>query len=511
VRPSRLTAPRALLAGLALLLVGALGALALYTSAESRRAERAFPAAGAFVTVDGVRLRYRESGTGAAVVLLHGNPGFLEDFAPDDSAGVFAALAHERRVVGFDRPGHGYSDRASTSGTTPREQARLLHGALQQLGVVRPILVGHSWGGGLALVYALQYPDDVGGLVLLGTRAYRDSGAPDPVYAMNRVPVLGALLQHTMMLPLGRWILDRRLASAYAPDAPDASHAARARGLWLRPTQIAATVWDSPNLQAALDAASPRYGSIAVPVTVLVGDGDRGLAESRRLARAIPGATLSVLPHTGHELPLTRPRAIVAAVRDVAGRVRASAVDGAGVHPEHLPMVSVEIVEAPAVHEAMVLGIGSVRTPGGQRLRDHRVHLGAAVHAEREHRVRLAPRIAHRTLAEAGESRVVEQHEVGVLAHEHAGRRRIGELAIEGEAERLEEADRALDVAHRDVDEQLVRRERPSAGVRDGGSGCLSRRHGSGLGGLLRQRDGPSAARTRASRRYRPPQSSTAT
>lgn len=314
--PRRLST-RILLSAL-VLLAAVLAALASYTCVETGRAEREFPAVGSFAVIDGARLRYRESGTGSVVVLLHGNPGFLEDFAPDDTNGTFATLARGFRTIAIDRPGHGYSERPSAAGTTPREQARLLHAMLQRLDVARPILVGHSWGGGLALIYAVEYPGDVAGLVLLGTRAFPDSGARDRVYALNRVPGLGALLRSTVMLPVGRSILDRRLSAAYAPDDVSASHVARARALWLRPSQIAATVWDTPNLQAALDSGRSRYANIRVPVAVLVGDHDRGLPESRRLAASIPGATLSVLPHAGHELPITRPQVIAAAVRQVS-------------------------------------------------------------------------------------------------------------------------------------------------------------------------------------------------
>jgi pimeloyl-ACP methyl ester carboxylesterase len=297
-----------------------LGMLALYTDVETRRAEAAFPPAGRFVSVGSVRLRYRDAGTGPPVVLLHGNPGFLDDFAPDEPDGVFALLARQFHVVAIDRPGHGYSERPSAAGTTPHEQARLLHDALGQLGVARPVLVGHSWGGGLALVYTLEHPDDVRGLVLLGTRAYRDSGRADPVYALNRLRGIGALLRATVMLPVGRRLVDQRLAAAYAPDQPDPRHVARARGLWLRPSQIAATVWDTPNLQEALGLASGRYAEIGVPAAIVVGDGDRGIAESRAVARALPCAELVVVPATGHELPLTRPGVVAAAVRRVAGR-----------------------------------------------------------------------------------------------------------------------------------------------------------------------------------------------
>jgi pimeloyl-ACP methyl ester carboxylesterase len=302
----------------AVLLAAVLGALALYTVVETRRGERMYPAVGQYVTVNGATLRYREGGAGVPVVLIHGNPGFLEDFAPDDSGGVFAMLAHEFRVIAVDRPGHGYSSRPSASATSPQEQARLLHTALGQLGASRPVLVGHSWGGGLALVYALQYPADVRGVVLIGTRAFRDSGGAGPVYAMNRIAGVGALLRATVMLPIGRRILDRRLTAAYAPDLPKAQQMERARALWLRPSEVAATVWDTQNLQDALGAVSARYGEIVVPVSILVGDHDRGIEESRALAARLPHAELVVVPNTGHELALTRPALVVTAAHRVA-------------------------------------------------------------------------------------------------------------------------------------------------------------------------------------------------
>jgi pimeloyl-ACP methyl ester carboxylesterase len=303
---------------IATVVVLAAGALAAYTGAETRRAERTYPGIGRRIVADDATLRYREQGTGAPVVLLHGNPGFLEDFAPDDTAGVFLTLARTNRVIALDRPGHGYSSRPSLQGTTPGEQARLLHDALRRLGVERPILVGHSWGGGLALVYALQYPTEVRGLVLIGTRAFRDTGRADPIYAANRIAGIGALLRATVMLPVGRAIVRRRLSAAYAPAEVEPGHLARARALWLRPSQVAATVWDTQNLQEALGAASPHYGAIDLPVSILVGDHDRGLAESRALATRLPNAQLTVVASTGHELVLTRPAAVVDAVRRVA-------------------------------------------------------------------------------------------------------------------------------------------------------------------------------------------------
>jgi pimeloyl-ACP methyl ester carboxylesterase len=310
----RLVAGAVLAAGT--LIVAALAGLALYTALEVRRAEAAFPPRGQFAHADGVRLHYVTAGAGRPVVLLHGNPGFVHDFALD-TVGPLSLLAREHRVVAFDRPGHGYSDRPSAAGTTPREQARLLREALRHLGAERPVLVGHSWGGALALLYALEYPGEVAGLVVIGTRAYPSAGRGDPLYVLNRAPVVGPLFRHTLLLPLGRRTVERRLAAAYAPDSVRPGHAAAARALWLRPGQVAATVWDTRNLQVALAPASRRYGELAVPVVILVGARDRGTGESYRLSQVLPRAELVTLPNVGHELQLTRPAAVLGAVRRV--------------------------------------------------------------------------------------------------------------------------------------------------------------------------------------------------
>src|SRR6266481_7578084 len=104
-----------------------------------------------FVTVDGTLLHFVVRGAGPPVVLIHGNPGSGQDWTR-----LFAPLAAHHEVVAFDRPGHGRSQRPRHIDATIEVQARLLHDALKQLHVERPIVVGHSWGGALALVYAIN-------------------------------------------------------------------------------------------------------------------------------------------------------------------------------------------------------------------------------------------------------------------------------------------------------------------------------------------------------------------
>ena len=134
-----------------------LGAMIAYNLYRARAAEREHPPTGRFVTVDGVRLHYIDRGEGPPVVLLHGNVVTAEDF---QTSGLLDLLARRHRVIAFDRPGFGYSDRPHGSAWSARAQADLLRDALVILGINRPVVLGHSWGAAVALALALNHPSD---------------------------------------------------------------------------------------------------------------------------------------------------------------------------------------------------------------------------------------------------------------------------------------------------------------------------------------------------------------
>ncbi len=139
-----------------------------------------------FVTVDGTRLHFVIKGEGRPVVLIHGNPGSGQDWTR-----VFGPLSALHRVIAFDRPGHGRSERPKHVDVTVEVQARLLHDALKQLHVERPIVVGHSWGGALALVYAINYPKEVAGVVLVAPAVYESQDGISLLTQLPAMPVVG--------------------------------------------------------------------------------------------------------------------------------------------------------------------------------------------------------------------------------------------------------------------------------------------------------------------------------
>src|SRR5215217_8270086 len=122
--------------------------LALVNNVVARVAERRHPPRGKFVEVDGARLHYSDRGAGRPVVLLHGNAVTGDDY---NTSGVAERLVGRRRVIIFDRPGFGYSERPRGPLWTAAEQANLIHTAIEQLGVRQPVVVGHSWGTLVAL------------------------------------------------------------------------------------------------------------------------------------------------------------------------------------------------------------------------------------------------------------------------------------------------------------------------------------------------------------------------
>ena len=282
------------------------------------RAERAFPPQGRFATVDGVRLHYVETGSGPAVVLLHGANGALQDF----TATIMPQLATRYRVIALDRPGHGYSERPADAGT-PAAQAALLRGLLRQLGVERPVLVGFSWSGALAMAYAQRHPLELDGIVLLAGTVYPWAAPVDLKWRIPAWPILGDLVVETLVQPLAVLLAASAVAASFAPAPVPRSFGDAPWPLALRPGSYRANAEDVRNLKPALAEQSPGYGQLRLPMVLLTGDRDTVVGpdiHSRPLARVLPHAELIVVPGAGHLLPYSHPEATIAAI----DRVRAA-------------------------------------------------------------------------------------------------------------------------------------------------------------------------------------------
>lgn len=297
----------------------ALGAAALYVQRRTRQVEQAHPPHGRFITVSGVRLHYTEQGSGPPLVLLHGNGAMMQDF---EVSGLIDMAARKYRVIAFDRPGYGYSERPRTTIWTPQAQAHLLHEALQQIGVTQPIVLGHSWGAMVATAMALDFPDDVKSLVLLSGYYYPTARADVPFLAPPSIPLIGDLMRYTISPLLGRaiWPAMKRHLFAPAP-VPRRFDAQFATWMTLRPSQLRAAAAEYALLIPSAYRMQSRYHELLLPVVIMGGDGDRHVvthAHSERLHRELPHSIFHVTHGAGHMLHHVAQDQVLAAIDEAA-------------------------------------------------------------------------------------------------------------------------------------------------------------------------------------------------
>jgi pimeloyl-ACP methyl ester carboxylesterase len=233
-------------------------------------------------------------------------------------------LAARHRVILLDRPGLGWSERRSSDGSSPAYQAAMLSAVLDRLGVDRVILVGHSWGGLLALTFAFDYSHQVAGLVVIAPPTHPWLGQTTWLYSVFAIPVLGWVFAHTLTLPFGALLIGPGFRGAFLPQSPPPGYMKRsAARLLLRPATLLANAADITGLKAFLKRQAERYDMLAAPIVVITGDRDTVVSprhHAMRLAAAVPDARVEVLPGFGHMLHHAAADRIIAAVEELIGR-----------------------------------------------------------------------------------------------------------------------------------------------------------------------------------------------
>ncbi|HZL31305.1 MAG TPA: alpha/beta hydrolase [Pseudolabrys sp.] len=289
------------------------------------RIEAGYPPAGRFVAVDGGRLHIVELGRTDAppLVLLHGASGNLGDMR----LALGDKLSQRYRVILIDRPGHGWSDRpGGAADASPARQAALIHQALGRIGVTRALVLGHSWSGALATAYTLAYPEAVSGLILLAPVTHPWPGGIGWINDVVAVPVIGPLIAHTLILPVGYFLLESGVKAVFRPQLPPRDYAKRTgAAMVLRPNEFIANAQDLAGLKDFVRAQAPRYAEIKAPVAVVAGDVDPIVytdIHSRAIVKQIPQATLTILPGIGHMLHYAATAQVVEAIDRIAAAAR---------------------------------------------------------------------------------------------------------------------------------------------------------------------------------------------
>lgn len=294
-------------------------AATLYRAAtREARALADHPPEGQILTVNGQRVHVLVQGSGPDLVLIHGASGSLRDFSFD----LIDRLSPRYRVIAFDRPGLGNSDPLPDGDASLAGQVAVLKAAADQLGATRPLLVGQSYGGTVALSWALDHP--AAALVTIGSPSLPWPGTLDPWYRLNETA-----LGRAVLIPLAAaWVPESYVESAvtavFAPQPVPAGYLAHlGTDLTLRRSALAANVQQINSLRAQVVAMEPRLSTLTLPFEMVHGDADTIVPlsiHSAPLAARLPNAHLTVLHGVGHMPHHADPEAVLAAIDRAAAR-----------------------------------------------------------------------------------------------------------------------------------------------------------------------------------------------
>ena len=262
-----------------------------------------------YLELNGDRVAYLDVGQGSAVLLIHGMGGSSQTWRE-----VVPHLATRHRVIAPDLLGHGQSDK-------PRADYSLgafavwLRDLLNELGISRVTLVGHSLGGGVAMQFAHQHPEYVERLVLISSgglgpelgRTLRLMSAPGaefvlPIIAPQKVVAAGERLRG--------WLASAGVRSAQADETWNAYISLadpKTRTAFLRTLR---SVVDYRG--QAVSAFNKMHFTAGLPTLLIWGAQDRLIpaAHGRDAHEALPGSTLVTLEGVGHFPQVEAPLAV---------------------------------------------------------------------------------------------------------------------------------------------------------------------------------------------------------
>ncbi|MDB5987953.1 MAG: alpha/beta hydrolase [Nevskia sp.] len=283
------------------------------------------------VHVNGVDIAYQQMGDGPDLVMVHGLAAsrafwFLQYAMP---------LSKAFRVTVFDLRGHGYSSRPAT-GYDASTIAEDLHGLLHHLGIERCILVGHSFGGGVAMEFAGRYPQHVSHLALLDTKL----NSLQPEMRMSDSPYVSPFEaevanktghdwdQETQvglrfLEVLARWKLaggGSETRDAFTPFGEGRGAARTAKQLI---DVLDNTTAREDFVKVGVDANT--IAALPMPVLLVYGEYSRCLPTYRALQKLLPQAECEMIPQGGHFFPQSHGRATLMRIERFLGLASSAA------------------------------------------------------------------------------------------------------------------------------------------------------------------------------------------
>lgn len=302
-------------------------AVVQFTAGFREQAARGdYPGTGDRIELDGVKIHVDVRGEGPDLVLIHGASGNTRDM----TFSLADKLAERYRVITIDRPGLGWSGQPdgygqlwNTIGESPQIQAALMRKAAQEVGLTRPLVLGHSFGGAVAMAWAQGY-EDTAGLIMVGAVSHPWPGELGWTYHWN-----GSLLGGLLFVPLVSAFVptsyvEDTVAEIFSPNAvPEGYMDYVGPGLALRRSSLRANARQVMDLRPHIVEMSKTYPELDLPIEIVHGDADDTVPlviHSQPLAERAPTANLVVLEGVGHMPQHAAEAEVIAAIDRAAAR-----------------------------------------------------------------------------------------------------------------------------------------------------------------------------------------------
>ena len=269
--------------------------------AQSREgaALAAYPASGEVFSIDGVDMHVVVAGQGPDLVLIHGSMGSVRDF----TFALMPELAKSYRVFAVDRPGLGHSA-VAPDGHTLAVQSDLIARAAYAAGARTPLVLGQSYGGAVALNWAVTRPQPLAGLVLVSAPSHPWSTGLGRFYTVTSHPVGQAVVVPLITAFVPPATVADAVTNAFRPQAAPQGYAAHfGPEMSLRRSALRANARQRAALLDEITAMGPSYPGLDLPVEIIHGLADTVVSpdiHARAMAREIPGAVFTPLPGIGH-------------------------------------------------------------------------------------------------------------------------------------------------------------------------------------------------------------------
>ena len=292
----------------------------LLTRRITRAALKLVPPPGKFIEIDGNRIHYVDRGQGRPIVFVHGLGGTQFHFTKS----LFDLLDKDFRLIAFDRPGSGFSTRRGDTPASTSEQAAFVARFIDRLGLDRPLLVGHSLGGAIALATALDFPDKLSGLALISPLTHYSSEAGAKFPLDIRQPWRRRLIAEIVSAPNAVKLGPATLEYVFGPQKPPDDYAVSGGAMIaLLPSHFYAASTDFVATPRDMPRQETRYGELRMPVGIIFGGADRVLdveRNGRSMAGQVRDLDLEILEGVGHMPQFAERERVAAFIRRMAAR-----------------------------------------------------------------------------------------------------------------------------------------------------------------------------------------------